>query len=276
MSVSVLILTLNEEVNLPSCLESVSWCDDIVVFDSCSTDRTVEIARNYGARVVQRRFDNERAHRTASLQVGFKYPWVYNPDADELTPPDLRDEIRQITSDPTLSPAAYRLRFKVMFMGRWLRHSTLYPTWVVRLFRPERLSFERRINLRYVVDGEEGTLKSHFLHYSFRKGMFDWFAKHNRYSKDEAFETIKALREERTDWRGIFGNDPSRRRAALKNLSFRMPCRPLFKFLFMYVIHLGFLDGRPGLTYCVLQAVYEAMIVAKVAEIRRTEAGLVT
>jgi len=128
MSVSVLILTLNEEVNLPSCLESVSWCDDIVVFDSYSTDRTVEIAKAYGARVVRRHFDNERGHRAASLRVGFKHPWVYNPDADEVTPEDLRDEILRTVADPTLTPMAYRMRFKNMFMGKWICHSSLYPT----------------------------------------------------------------------------------------------------------------------------------------------------
>src|SRR4051794_36729019 len=100
MKASVLILTLNEEQNLPRCLESVAWSDDVVVFDSFSSDRTVEIARAAGARVIQRRFDNERDHRSASLQVPFRHAWVYNPDADEVTPPELRDEILAAISAP--------------------------------------------------------------------------------------------------------------------------------------------------------------------------------
>ena len=91
--ISCLILTLNEEQNLPRCLESLRWCDDIVVLDSFSTDRTVEIARAAGARVVQRKFDNGRDHRAAALKLQFKYPWVYIPDADEVTPAELRDEM---------------------------------------------------------------------------------------------------------------------------------------------------------------------------------------
>ena len=124
MSISALILTFNEEENLPSCLESLKWCDDIVVFDSLSTDRTVDIAKSAGARVVQRSFDDEKNQREASLKIHFKYPWVYNPDADEITPPELHDEIIEVVSDPNRKEVAYRVRFKTMFMGRWIRHSS--------------------------------------------------------------------------------------------------------------------------------------------------------
>ena len=94
MSISVLILALDEELTLPRCLESVSWSDDIIVLDSGSTDRTVEIAKTFGARVVTRPFDDERTHRTYSLrEIEFRHPWVYNPDADEVTPAELRDEM---------------------------------------------------------------------------------------------------------------------------------------------------------------------------------------
>src|SRR5438128_3009701 len=140
MPASVLILTLNEEQNLPRCLESVGWSDDIVVFDSFSSDRTVEIAREFGARVFQRGFDNELNHRTASLQLPFKYPWVFNPDADEITPPELRDEMLACVRNPG-DKVAFRMRRRDTFMGRWIRHSSLYPTWIMRLFRPEAVSF---------------------------------------------------------------------------------------------------------------------------------------
>src|SRR5262249_3432800 len=116
--VSVLILTFNEQENLPACLDSVKWSDDVIVFDSFSADRTAEIAKAAGARVFQRAFDNERDHRLASLKLPFKHPWVYNPDADEVTPPDLRDELLRVAD--SASPAvAYRVRFKTMFCGRW-------------------------------------------------------------------------------------------------------------------------------------------------------------
>lgn len=273
--ISVLILTKNEEVNLPACLESVSWSNDVVVFDSFSTDRTVEIARSAGARVVQREFDDERGQRTASLQVGFKYPWVYNPDADEVTPALLSDEMLRAVSDPSRREAAYRVRFQVMFLGRWLRYSSLYPTWVVRLFRPERLSFKRLINLEYLVDGPVGQLSEHFLHYTFNKGLEAWVAKHARYARLEAEESLRALREGSLDLGGLFAvGDPVRRRKALKDLSFRLPFRPTLRFLYTYVWRKGFLDGRPGWTYCRLLAFYEYLIVLYMKELQRRKEGL--
>src|SRR5438445_13852780 len=106
---------------LPRCLEALSWSDDVVVFDSFSRDRTVEIARAAGARIIQRRFDNERDHRTASLKVPFKYPWVYNPDADEIATASLRQEMLWAVEDSSRREVAYRVRFKTMFCGRWIK-----------------------------------------------------------------------------------------------------------------------------------------------------------
>ena len=274
MGLSVLILTLNEETNLPACLESVNWCDDVVVFDSFSSDRTVKIARAAGARVVQRPFDNERDHRAASLKVAFKHPWVYNPDADEITTPELRDEMQAVVRDVTRVETAYRVRFKTMFMGRWLRYSSMYPTWVVRLFRPEAIVFERTINLRYVVKGAEGRLHSHFLHYTFNNGLNKWFEKHNRYSWQEAGESVRSLSSGQCSVDQLVSRDPVVRRHAMKEISFRLPCRPALRFLYMYFMRLGLLDGVAGYHYCRLLAIYEYMIVLKMKEIERRKHGL--
>jgi glycosyltransferase involved in cell wall biosynthesis len=272
--ISVLILTLDEEQNLPACLESVKWSDDIVVVDSGSTDRTVEIARSAGARVVRRVFDNEREHRTAALKLDFKHPWVYNPDADEMTTPELRDEMLRVVLDRSRPEVAYRMRFKTMFMGRWLKHSSLYPTWAVRLFKPEAISFRRSINLEYVIAGPEGRLQNHFEHYTFSKGLNAWLEKHNRYSWHEAEESLKSLSQGSFEWQALLHRSSTERRRALKELSFRLPCRPLLRFLYMYVVRLGFLDGWPGYHYCRLMAIYESMIVLKMVEIRRRRRGL--
>ena len=269
MSVSILILTLNEEANLPECLQSVKWSDDIVVLDSFSNDRTVEIATSAGARVVQRSFDNEKSQREASLKIPFKHLWVYNPDADEITPPELHEEIVKVISDPNRKEVAYRVRFRTMFMGRWIKHSGLYPTWVVRLFRPEKISFSRNINLQYIIDGPEGRLDCHFDHHSFNKGLNAWVEKHNRYSWQEARDAIKSLEESSVPWRDIFTRSSVSRRKALKELSFRLPFRPTLRFLYMYFLRLGFLDGWEGLTYCRLLSMYEYLIVLKMKELRR-------
>jgi glycosyltransferase involved in cell wall biosynthesis len=267
MSISVLILTLNEETNLPRCLESVRWSDDVVVFDSHSSDATLEIARASGARVFTRRFDNERDHRAASLRVGFKYPWVYNPDADEIAENALAREMLDVVARPGLAEVAFRMRRKDMFMGRWLRHSSLYPTWLMRLFRPEALRFERTINLRYVVNGPEGRLRHHIVHHSFGKGLEPWFDKHNRYSSAEAREALENLGGDGLPLRGLLCRDAVERRRALKELWFHLPCRPMARFLYTFLFRGGFLDGAAGFTYARLMSFYEYMIDLKAREL---------
>ncbi len=267
MNISVLIPTLNEEQNLHRCLESVSWSDDVVVLDSFSSDRSVEIARQAGARVIQRAYDSELGQRTASLRIPFKHPWVYNPDADEVATPELRDEMLAVTADAGRSEVAYRVRRKDMFMGRWLRYCSLYPTWFVRLFRPEAIGFERSINLRYTVDGPEGRLRGHMIHYSFEKGLDAWFEKHNRYSSAEALEMLAVLGGHHATLRDLASFDPVARRRALKDFSFRLPLRPQLRFCYTYFARLGFLDGVPGFTYCRLLAIYEYLIGLKAKEI---------
>lgn len=266
--ISVLLPTKDEEVNLPYCLESLEWCDDIVVLDSFSTDRTVEIARASGARVIQRPFDNWGAHLNwAHDNISFRYPWLYYCDADETVPNDLRDEMRQIAGDGSCRFVAYRLRYKNFFMGRWIKHCGIYPVWLLRFYRPDRVRWARSVHQVAEVDGPEGRIESHLLHYSFRKGLTAWFDKHNRYSSDEANESIQSLSHSNLDWRGIVQfHDWARRRRALKELSFRLPCRPMLRFLYMYFLRLGYLDGLAGYHYCRLLSNYEYMIVLKINE----------
>lgn len=272
--ISSLILTYNEEANLPACLKSLAWCDDIVVVDSFSTDRTVEIAKRFGARVFHRKFDNERNQRTASLQLPFRHQWVYNPDADEITPPRLRDEMLAAVSNPKKqSEVAYRVRFRAMFMGKWIKHSSLYPTWVIRLFKPGSVSFERDINLRYIIDGKVGRLHCHFDHFSFNKGIAFWWEKHNTYSTMEAREAIKVIGSGAIDWVGLFSFDHLRRRKALKELSFRFPYRSTLILLYLLIVKRGALDGPAGWTYCRMRAYYELLIAAKTTELQRLAAG---
>ena len=272
--ISVLILTLNEERNLPDCLKSVSWSDDIVVFDSFSSDRTVEIAKAAGARVVQRKFDNWSAHQNWAVEnIEFKYPWVYYSDADEIMTSELRDEILKVTSEKDRPEVAYRVRFKNMFMNRWIKRSSLYPTWVLRLFRPECVRWERLVNPVPIINGKEGKLQSHFEHYTFNKGMTEWINKHNLYSQNEASELIKTINR-CINWKGLLSRDPAVRRKSLKELAFHMPFRPFLVFFYLYFFRFGFLDGIPGLTYCRLRSMYEYMIDLKVKELRRKEKGL--
>jgi len=273
MCVSIFIQTLDEEQNLPSCLDSVSWSDDIVVLDSLSTDRTAEICRQRGVRLFQRAYDGRGPHQNWAMKnIDFKNRWVFYLDADEHMTPELREEICKIAANEEESRVAFFCGRKNMFRGRWLRRS-MPPGHIMRFFRPEHIRFERLVNPTPIIDGPHGYLRSHFIHYNFSKGITEWLQRHNRYSTYEAIEQIKALRERPVSWRALFSSDANTRRLEAKNISFRMPARPLLKFSLLYFLKLGFLDGRPGLTYCALQALYEYEICLKMAEMRRAERG---
>jgi glycosyltransferase involved in cell wall biosynthesis len=273
VSVSVLILTLNEETNIQACLDSLSWCEDIVVLDSLSTDRTCEHARERGARVVERPFDNWSAHQNWAVgNIAFRHPWVLYLDADERCTPELRDEVLR-RAVPEAPEAAFRVRRKDFFMGRWLKHAQLYPTWLVRVFRPPRIRYERLVNPVAVIDGPAGELSAHIMHYPFSHGVSHWIARHNRYSDMEAIEAAK-LGKRLASPANLWSSDPNERRRALKDLFFQLPGRPLIKFLYYYAWRRGFLDGRAGLTYATLQAIYEYMIACKSIELERRRRGL--
>jgi glycosyltransferase involved in cell wall biosynthesis len=248
-------------------LGSVRWSDDIVVFDSFSSDGTVRTAEGLGARVVQREFDNWSAHQNWGVRnISFKHPWVFYLDADEECDDVLRDELTGLASRHP-AEAAFRVRRKDYFMGRWLRRSQLYPTWITRVFRPERIRYERLVNPVAVVDGEVGDLTGHLIHYPFSKGVAHWFERHNGYSSFEANDLASEVARP-IDWRGIVSADATRRRKALKHLAYKLPGRPLLMFAYLYLFRLGFLDGRPGFYYSAMRAAYELMIDAKVAEAR--------
>jgi len=274
MFVSVVILTLNEEINLPGCLESLSWCDDVVVFDSYSTDRTEQIAHDMGARLSQREFDNYSAQRNAALtEVEYKHPWVLMVDADERTTPELVEEIDKIVVSANEDMTLYRLRRKDYFMGRWLKRSTGYPTWFGRLMKLGRVRFEREINEDTFTDGQTGMLKEHLIHYPFNKGIRFWLERHNRYSSLEAAALVEEARQ-KLRFGDILSSKPPVRRRALKQLAYRSPFRPSLVFFYLYLVRLGILDGLPGLRYCRMRAIYEYMIDLKIKELRRRTKGL--
>jgi len=273
--ISIVILTYNEEINLPGCLENVAWCDDVVVFDSFSSDRTMDIARKGGARVIQHPFVDYGAQREAArASVSYKHPWLLFLDADERVDETLKTELLAL-SEASGAHAAYRMRRKDHFMGCWIRRSTLYPSWFTRLLWKDSCCYESRTVHEYpTAAGSVGALQGHLLHYSFNKGFEDWLAKHNRYSSHEALEDLKSLASTGIPWRQLFTLDPTQRRRALKELSFRLPFRPLSRFFYMYVLRGGFLDGPKGFTYCRLLYFYELMIVLKMKETERKTIGL--
>lgn len=271
-AVSVLILTKDEESNIAGCLEGLRWCDDVVVLDSHSKDRTVEIARRFpNVRVVQRVFDTEYMQRNYGLhEIGYAHDWVYICDADERVPADLREEIGRVARSAPATHAGYRLRYKNMFMGKWIKRSTGYPVWLIRLVRPRRVRYEvRETNVHPIIDGQVGELQSHFLHYSFNIGLKRWFEKHNYYSGREALEAVKVRKGGRPRLGLLRDADPLVRRRALKNLSFFLPMRGAMRFLHNFVIRGGWIEGWAGFHYCALVSMYEYWIDLKVVEQER-------
>lgn len=272
MSISTLILTLNEEVNIGACLDSLSWCDEVVVLDCGSTDQTVELASRRGARVVTRPFDDYASQRNFGLcAIEYRNPWVLMLDADERVPADLALEMRQSVAKAPDEVALFRMRRRDWLLGRWIRRSSGYPTWFGRLARRGQVNVQRPINEEYHTTGRIESLSGHLDHYPFNKGFAEWVAKHNRYSTMEAqlFEERRSLPSANS----ILDRDPVLRRKALKERIYRLPGRPVLMFLALYLVRGGIFEGQAGLTFCLLRAWYEFMIDAKRRELRRRAAG---
>ncbi len=268
---SVYILTYNEEIDIAACIESAQMSDDIIVIDSYSSDRTMEIASRYPVRVMQHAFETHGKQRTWMLQeVPTKYDWVYILEADERFTPELFSEcLNAIKSQEFIG---YYVAERVMFMDRWIRFSTQYPRYQMRLFRKDSVWFDDYGHTeREVCSGATHFLQETYPHYTCGKGLSRWIEKHNRYSSDEAVETVRQLDNGSIDWRNLFfGKTEVDRRRALKDLSQHLPFRPLIRFLYMYFLLGGILDGKAGFAWCTLQAFYEYLILLKVEEIKQS------
>jgi glycosyltransferase involved in cell wall biosynthesis len=262
MSVTALIFTLNEETHLPGCLESLRWCDEVIVVDSFSTDQTKTICLAAGIRCVQHQFEGFGSQRNWALaNLGIQNNWILILDADERVPAELADELLAIARSNPDQTGAFRVRRRFHMWGRWLRYSSLYPTWVVRFIHKDRV--------RYVDRGHAETQRvtgltadlSHDLIDENLKGIDEWFERQNRYSSKEAAYESGADQEPIP--LGDFWRNPLQRRALLKRISWKLPFRPAIYFVYSYVFRAGFLDGYDGFVFCMMKSVFQAMIVAK-------------
>jgi glycosyltransferase involved in cell wall biosynthesis len=268
--ISVLILTRNEQQDLPRCLQSVAWSDDVHVFDSFSTDRTLEIARAHGAHIHQRAFDDYATHRTAALAtIPFRHPWVFLLDADERPTPALSQEMRAAVAQSTADISAFRIRRRDFLFDTWLKHAQISPLYI-RLVRPERARYTRAINEVLEISGPVLDLAAPLDHYPFSKGIAHWVHRHNRYSTMEA-ELIHHRRGlQRPSLRiALTDRDLLRRRLHQKALFYRLPARPRVKWMYMVLVRRAILDGSAGLVYATLQSFYEYLIVLKTEELCR-------
>lgn len=266
LSWSAVVLARNEEANLPRCLAALGFARDTVVVDDFSEDATREAAEECGARVLRHKFVSFADQRNWTMEhVAPETEWILHLDADEVVTPALAAQIQEAIAHATPDVAGFMLCFKTMFQGRWLRYSSTFPVWILRLVRRGRVVYKSSGHGEtYEADGKIGRIEEPFLHYNFSKGLSEWFAKHNVYSDREAAALLAGAGSVNRD--DLMSEDPIRRRKVLKKLSYRLPLHPWLKFLYMYILRGGFLDGRAGLTYCTLQAIYDYMIGLKIKE----------
>jgi glycosyltransferase involved in cell wall biosynthesis len=276
VSVSVIVPIKNEAGNLPRCLGSAQWANEIFVVDSHSTDQSEQIAERHGAKVVQFDFNGTwpKKKNWALENLPFRNEWVFILDADEVLPPEAQAEMSGAIANAG-DVAGYWINRRFMFLGRWLRHS-YYPNWNLRLFRhtlgryeklttAETKSGDNEVHEHVIVQGPTKKLRCEMDHYAFPT-IEIFIEKHNRYSNWEARVAADELLH-------VSSRDltkaPVERRRRLKILSQRLPFRPLLRFLYIYAWQKGFLDGRDGYYFARLHAFYEFLSVAKTYELQQ-------
>ncbi len=286
--VSVFVPVKNEEQNLPACLESLSWADEIFVVDSQSTDRTIEIAESRGAKVVQFHFNGTwpKKKNWALENLPFRNEWVLIVDADERCTPELIEEIRQTIGaggQASTGHDGFYVNRKLIFLGRWIKHAGWYPSWNMRLFKHRLGRYENlgtqtaqntgdnEVHEHVLLNGNAGYLKHDLLHEDCRD-IYRLIHRLNGYSNWEAlaYENLAAGASGSRDdqaMRASFFGGPLERKRFLKRWWVRMPFRPLLKFIIIYILRLGFLDGRAGYIWCRLMCQYEFQISAKLYEL---------
>lgn len=267
--ISVLIPTKNEENDLMGCLDSLKWCDDIYILDSFSTDKTESIAKEFGTHFYQRVFDDYSSQKNFGLNhLPFKYDWILLLDADERVPEGMFELWLTEISKVDVSVDGFLIRRKDYLFGQWLKHSQMTSHYL-RLIRKGKGQFHRAINEVLEVEGEVKTLPGHFDHFPFSKGIAHWIQKHNVYSSMEAqrWYDEQSGQFDFSVRKALFSKTLPERRYHQKGLFYKVPFRPFIKFIYLYVVKKGILDGYPGLVVSILQSIYEYFIVLKSKEI---------
>jgi glycosyltransferase involved in cell wall biosynthesis len=279
--VSVVIPVLNEERNMAACIESTRWADEVFVVDSGSTDRTTTLADDLGAEIVHFRYEpgGPRKKNWSLDHLPFRNDWVLLLDADERITPELEAEIRDLFKRGPQHRGYYLNRMH-LFLGRWLRYGGNYPSWNLRLLHRDAGRYERlgtedldsagdvEVHEHILLDGPAGYLKAPMLHEDF-KDLSHFIDRHNRYSTWDA-RMRRVLQEHGTAEvdsipARLFGS-PVERKRWLKRCWVHLPAKPLLRFLYMYVLRAGFLDGKAGFLYALFKGVQEFHIQAKMYE----------
>jgi glycosyltransferase involved in cell wall biosynthesis len=247
--VSVIILTKNEEKDLPACLESLRWCDDIHVVDSGSLDSTVEVAKSQGATVSTNPFSSFGEQRNWAIDhCSTKYEWILFLDADERSTPAFERVLKERLESVPEDVAGFYCCWKMMLGERWLKRSDNFPKWQFRLLRRGGARF---IDVGHgqkegVVNGRIEYIEEPYLHYAFSRGWEAWMDKHWKYARQEAKQRLNKP----IDFANLFSAHGSKRNPAIKLLVGGLPGWPELRFIYSYLLKGGFLEGQEGLTYC--------------------------
>lgn len=277
LPVSVIIAARNEAHNLSRCLAALRDLGEIFVIDSQSTDATPEIARSYGAQVVQFHYQGgwPKKRQWAMETLPLAFDWILLLDADESLTPELTEEIRRAIQNPGI--AGYHVALRMYFLGRVLRHGDA-SFWKLSLFRRGKGRFECRlkdqdasmadmeVHEHVVVHGTTARMKNPIIHHNV-ESLSRYIEKHDEYSNWEARVLLQGRPSGGELPPVLFGTQAQRRRWLKKKL-YTLPGSPVLLFLYRYFLRLGFLDGAPGLIYCGFQAVQMFHTKAKIYELK--------
>ena len=266
----MIVLTLDEEATIGTCLARLERFEDVVIVDSGSSDATIASARSTRpeVRIFNHAFEDFGQQRNWALDhTDPACEWILFVDADEYCDPELIDEVLEFVQDPGDIVGGY-IAGRNHFLGRWLKHSTMYPSYQLRLLKHGAVRYRKEGHgQREVTDGQLTYLHHGWYHDAFSKGVHQWVARHNQYSTDET-ELIQRLRAESINLRGLIARDAIRRRRSWKRVAAKMPFRPLSRFVYTYFVRRGFLDGWAGLRYCLLRVAHDIHLGVKLAEKR--------
>jgi len=271
-NIEIVIPTFNEELNLGEAIKSViGWADAVHIVDSESTDRTREIARQYGANCVIRPWLGYAKQKNWALNnLPLKADWVFILDADESITPALRDELLATASRPasSVAEAGFYVNRLTYFLGSAIRHCGYFPSYNLRFFKRGMARYEEReVHEHMIVDGPTGRLV-HLMNHEDRRGLEHLIAKHNRYSTLEARELTRERITNKAENAGPLERGIATRRWLKRNVLPRLPLSGAWRFFYMYFFRLGFLDGVAGMRFCLLLSTYDLLISLKLAEIR--------
>jgi len=269
LKLSVIIPAFNVERTISECIRSVLWADEILVVDSFSTDRTVQIAENLGAKVIQHKYIYSAKQKNWAIPHA-SHDWILVLDSDEIATPVLSDEIRKLLSSDTLDQFdGFSVGRKEFFLGKWMRWGGRYPLYNIRLFRKAFRYEDRDVHAHIILPkNRTSVLKNDILHYS-NPTLTHFFRKFNRYSTYQANYMKKRVdSRNKVSWKKVFTHK-TYLKSVIKDYWFFMPFAPAARFIYMYILRFGFLDGRYGFILAVLYGFQDYAAKAKYRELKR-------